>query len=38
MKRHLPTALFLLAVPMFIYSVQRIFLNTPIESKMGTVQ
>ena len=38
MKRHLPTALFLLAAPMFIYSVQRIFLNTPIESKMGTVQ
>jgi heme exporter protein C len=38
MKRHLPTALFVVAAPLLLYSVQRIFLNTPIESKMGTVQ
>ena len=38
MKRHLPTALFVVAAPLLLYSVQRIFLDTPIESKMGTVQ
>lgn len=38
MKRHLPTALLVVAAPLLLYSVQRIFLNTPIESKMGTVQ
>jgi heme exporter protein C len=45
MNRHLPTVLLLVAVPLLLYSIMRIFgvdadghFFTPIEQKMGTVQ
>ena len=38
MIRHLPTALFAFAALVIPYSVDRIFLHTGIEKKMGTVQ
>ncbi len=37
-KRALPTLFFLVGAPVVLYSVVRVFLNTGIEKKMGTVQ